>query len=90
MVLPFQRAEMSILIGVIVGFCLVGSSVIRTLSVSSRHIGVIVLSNLSNGFFYYISVNFVVRSDIQAYAGTVLGGLLACLLISWKPDWFKL
>lgn len=73
---------LAFLLGTVVGACLVASSVVRTLSVDQGSVGIIVVSNLFNGVFYWISVNYVVRSDMPAYVGTVLGGLIACLLLS--------
>lgn len=70
--------------GLVVGGLLVASSVSRTLAVHTKDIKGIVLANVSNGIFYYISVHFVIKDNLWAYIGSIFGGLIACLYLALK------
>ena len=72
--------------GLVVGGMLVASSVNGTIAVHVKDIKGIVLANVSNGIFYYISVHFVIKDNMWAYVGSVIGGLIACLYLATRGD----
>lgn len=70
-----------ILVGVVVGSAVVGSSVKRTLGVHNGDIKTVLHNSLINSGAYYISIMWIAKDNVPAYIGTVIGStLLVCYM----------
>ena len=77
-------AMTSFILGILIGANLVGSSVQRTISVSEGELGKTFGSALLNSLSYFLSINFIIKNDIEAYIGTVVGSTAIVMYMAYK------
>jgi presenilin-like A22 family membrane protease len=78
---------LSFLLGCVIGSAVVGSSVKRTLGVHNGDISTVLTNSLINSAAYYISITWIAKADIVAYAGTVVGStLLVCYMAAKNKE----
>lgn len=72
-----------LILGIVVGIGLVGSSIQRTISVSrGEYLGTF-LSNNFGSIFYFLSTSFIVKGNMIAFVGTAIGSIIVSTFLCY-------
>ena len=74
----------NLIIGILVGSFLVGTSVQRTLTVGTGEFAKTFISSCINSIFYFLTVYFISKDNIVAYIGTAIGACIITTGMSFK------
>lgn len=74
---------LNLIIGFIVGVGVVGCSVARTLHVNEGEYFKAVVQSGLNSLFYFLSVYFIAKGNIEAFIGTAIGSCFVVFIMAY-------